>query len=144
MWCRTVKALSRGGDPIEGALKGIWGKLHKIRYFRPDQGGANGAVWVQSHKDRAIERKLADVAWRHLVDFSRRWPVGLEIGDQNRVFRNGEAIDLAGHAFIRARDCELANDRNLGAAAGREQCGEVLTLDQKQHLPKQNLALVGR
>ena len=62
MRSRTVKALSRGGDPIEGALKGIWGKLHKIRDFRPDKRGANGAVWVQFHKDRAIERKLANVA----------------------------------------------------------------------------------
>ena len=43
---------------------------------------------------------------------------------------------MAGHAFVLAAYHEFTDDRNFGAAAGREQCGEVPTLDQKRAPPE--------
>ena len=78
----SVKALSRGGDLRQRAIQYLGGKLHEIRYFSPDQRGADKSIRIEFLEHRAVERELVNVSWRYIGDFPWCRPVRLEVSDQ--------------------------------------------------------------
>src|SRR6185437_14304052 len=112
----SVKARSREGDARQRRIQVACGKLHQIRYFGPDERGAHGSAWIDFLQQRAVLRELFGIA----LESVWRVPAGLEIRDQNGVWRDDQTVDLAGHRHRLARDRHAADDRHLGPAAGRE------------------------
>ena len=107
---------SRGGDAAQGIVQQLGGKLHEIRGFSPEEGGANGYVGIKLLQHSAIGRELLDVCRRDLLDSAWGSAVGLKVGNQHLVFGHRKTIDLAGNQDSFA---ELSHDRNFGPAARR-------------------------
>jgi hypothetical protein len=101
---------------VEGARR----KLHEIRDISPHNGGPNGTIGINPGKHRAIERELSEILARHVIEASWRWMVRFVIDDENKIGRDGHAVDLAGDPFCAVLAWDTTDDGNLRATAERE------------------------
>src|SRR5215510_16542689 len=133
---------SRVGDPTLRLIKDLGRKLHEIRHFRPDQRGANQPTWVNLLQHGAVKRELSLVCVWHFSESPWWICVGLEIGNQDCVWRNGETIDLARNDHGFAASIERANNGNFSAAACGKRSAEARIIEQRDDPLRQLSALV--
>src|SRR4029079_3827006 len=132
---------SRGDVNGQGSIEQVRRKLHKIRSFGPDQGGANDSVGVKLLQYRPVGSELFDVGVRNFLDSTRWHAICLKVGNEYLGFGHRKAIDLTGdpQPFT-----ERPYDRNFGSAAGRKTVSAVHGFEHTQYFLDQRVALIGR
>ena len=130
---RAVKAASRRGDSGQRRIHGGGGNLHQIRHFGPDQRGPDRLAGIELGEHRAIERKLRDVGGRHVLDrrAAGRWSCSRRSAPRPAVTTRRSTWPATARV---AAVHDAADDRNLGAAAGREQRGKARIVEHAQYL----------
>jgi len=80
---------------------------------------------IKLAQNRPVQGELADISGRRLGLRIGRGVVGLEIDDQNFVWRHHQAVNLPGNQRLRpARQVEPADNGNFGPAAFGKDSGE--------------------
>src|SRR5262245_37951438 len=76
-------ALSRGGEAGNLAVQDLAREFHQVRRFGENERRTDAAFGINAREYGAIERKLAQVATRHVLQATRRRAVGLVVSDQD-------------------------------------------------------------
>src|ERR1700755_1406234 len=70
------------------------GNLHQISAFGPEQGSPDAMLGIKLAQYRPVQGELADIGRRGLAGRIGWGVVGLEVDDQNFVWRHHKAVDL--------------------------------------------------